>query len=460
MARNNFIENGSDVALSPGGYNLKKVELTTHSGEKIEIQNIVLNLSITESIYTPNIIAKISVKDVSNLFEAAPLIGQEKINIVLERKVWSRWRQTNISKDIDLTFTVTEYPLYGRPQEEHTQLYTISCVSVHAYDSQLKKISRAFDDVTSEEIERIIKKDLKYKKFEIEGTPISRMKGVINWQTPLDAAEWLRKQTYDKNMSPFLLFQKIDGTVNLSSLVELLKGDTYHTYYDTREFQFGAYTEDDYNERASRILDIASNVKFGKIYQGINGAWASENNYLDYAYKTYTKYDYNYEDDFKYKNTLNKKKAFSDDTGWFEKSMNEMPHSHLEHVSINNLAFRDKHDFDGEKDINYNKLKENTHGITRAIDELLETSSHDIKLYGDYELNPGTVIELKFPRAIDPIDMKKYLAKMKHKPGSDRELWDEHLSGRHLITSVNHTFSGGEYFSEVRVKRDSFSIKL
>jgi|TARA_R110000744_G_scaffold210826_2_gene329947 hypothetical protein len=453
MARNNFIENDSGTSLTPGSYNLKKVELTTHSGERLEIQNIVLNLNLTESIYTPNIVAKISVKDVNNLFESAPLIGQEEIHIILERKIWSTWRRKYITKDIDLKFTVTEYPLYGRPQEEHTQLYTIACVSVHAYDSQLKKISRAVDDVTSEEIERIITKDLKYKKFEIEGKPISRMKGIINWQTPLDAAEWLRKQTYDKNMSPFLLFQTIDGTVNLSSLVELLKSDTYHTYYDTREFQFGAYTEDDYNERASRILDIASNVKFGKIYQGVNGAWASENNYLDYAYKTYTKYDYNYEDDFKYKNTLNKKKAFSNDTGWFEKSINEMPQSHLEHVSINNLSY-------GEKDINYNKLKENTNGITRAIDELLETASHDIKLHGDYELNPGTVIELKFPRAIDPIDMKKYLAKMKNKPKADRDLWDEHLSGRHLITSVNHTFSGGEYFSEVRVKRDSFSIKL
>ena len=453
MARTNFIENNSGVSLTLGSYHLKKVDITTHSGERIDIANIVTSLSLTESIYTPNIIAKISVKDVSNLFESAPFIGQEKINIVLSRKVWSKfWKKYQI-KDIDLTFTVTEYPLYGRPQEEHTQVYTIACVSVHAYDSQLKKISRAVDYVTSEEIERIITKDLKYKKFEIEGKPISRMKGIINWQTPLEAAEWLRRQTYDKNKSPFLLYQTIDGTIHLSSLVELLKGDTYHTYYDTREYQYGPYTEADYNEKVSRILDIASNIKFGKIYQAVNGAWASENNYLDYAYKTYTKYDYDYDDDFKYKNTLNKKSAFSDDTGWFQKSMNEMPKSHLEHVSINNLAY-------GEKDVNYNKLKENTKGITRAIDELLETSAHDIKLYGDYDLNPGTVIELKFPRAIDPIDMKKYLASMKHKPNADRDLWDMHLSGRHLITSVNHTFSGGEYFSEVRVKRDSFSIKL
>jgi len=130
-----------------------------------------------------------------------------------------------------------------------------------------------------------------------------------------------------------------------------------------------------------------------------------------------------------------------------------MPKSHLEHTSVNNLAF-------GVEDDSYNKLKEKTNGKTRAIEEALETASHDIKLFGDFDLNPGTVINLKFPKAVDPAVMKKLLANMKNKPKSQRDLWDKHLSGRHLITSVNHLFEDGEYFSEIRVKKDSFNIDL
>ena len=130
-----------------------------------------------------------------------------------------------------------------------------------------------------------------------------------------------------------------------------------------------------------------------------------------------------------------------------------MPKSHIEHISINNLSY-------GEENINYNKLKENTNGKTVAIEEALETTSHDIKLFGDFDLNPGTVIVLKFPKAVDPVIMKQLLSNMKNKPTSQRDLWDKHLSGRHLITSVNHLFEDGEYFSEVRVKKDSFNIDL
>ena len=75
-------------------------------------------------------------------------------------------------------------------------------------------------------------------------------------------------------------------------------------------------------------------------------------------------------------------------------------------------------------------------------------------------MNPGTVINLKFPKAVDPAIMKGLLRNMANKPTSARDLFDDHLSGRHLITSVNHLFEDGEYFSEVRVKKDSFNIPI
>jgi hypothetical protein len=455
--RTNF---GAESSLTPGSYNIDRITLTTHAGDIFYIENVVVKVTITESLYSPNLIAQLDIKDTSNFFESSPLIGQEKIKIEISSrpKGWdgamtkAAVRKSSVKK-IDLDFIVTEYPLYGSITAEHTNVYTIACVSDHAYYSRLSKISRSFTNLTDVEIKKIITQDLGFANFEVNGEVDSRMKGIIRWQTPLEAAEWLRKKTYDGSFSPFFLYHSLDNVIRLSSLHELMAAESYHTYFDEREFNFQPYSEQDYNQRASRILDVASDFKLGKVYQGANGGWASENNYLDYSYKTYTKYDYNYENDFNQSLTLNQKTPLSTQFDVNGEKLNLMPKSHLEHVSVNNLSY-------GEEDKNYNKLKEKTQGKMQAIEEALETVSHDIKLFGDLELNPGTVIELKFPKAVDPAVMKDLLANMKHSPTGSKDLYDQHLSGRHLITSTNHIFEGGEYFSEVRVKKDSFSFEL
>lgn len=445
--RTNF---GAETSLTPGAYNIDKIVLTTHDGKKYDIENIVVKLTLTESLYSPNIIAQLSIKDTVDFFESTPLIGQEKIKIVVTTNPNTSKKK---SKEINLDFIVTEYPLYGSSSAAHTNVYNISCVSDHAYYSRLFKISRSFTNTTDEEIKKIITQDLGFTDFEVNGKAISRMKGIIRWQTPLEAAEWLRTKTHDEAFSPFFLYHSLDNKIRLSSLHNLMTEKEYHTYYDVRDFSADTYTEGDYNERAARILDVVSDLKLGKIYQGANGAWASENNYLDYTYKKYTKYDYNYEKDFNQGLTLNQKTPLSTKFDVNGETLNAMPQTHIEYTSINNLSY-------GEENVNYNKLKENTNGKTQAIEELLETVSHDIKLFGDFDLNPGTVINLKFPKAIDPSIAKNLLKNMANNPKGHGDLFDNHLSGRHLITSVNHLFEDGEYFSEVRVKKDSFAIDV
>lgn len=451
MARNQRTNFGANNSLTPGAYNIDKIVLTTHDGKKYDIENIVVKVSITESLYSPNILAQIAIKDSANFFESTPLIGQEKIRIVI---ITNPNTNGSVSrKEIDLDFIVTEYPLYASIEAEHTNVYNIACVSNHAYYSRLFKISRSFTNTTDQEIKKIITEDLGFSDFEVNGTSESRMKGIIRWQTPLEAAEWLRSKTYDESFSPFFLYHSLDNKIRLSSLHNLMTAKEYHTYFDTREFSYEPYTEEDYDERVSRILDVASNLKLGKVYQSANGAWASENNYLDYTYKTYKRYDYNYENDFDQSLTLNQKTPLSTQFDVNGETLNLMPKSHIEYTSVNNLSY-------GEEDINYNKLKQNTNGKARAIEELLETVSHDIKLFGDFDLNPGTVINLKFPKAVDPAIMKDLLQNMSNKATSHKDLFDEHLSGKHLITSVNHLFEDGQYFSEVRVKKDSFNISI
>ena len=82
----------------------------------------------------------------------------------------------------------------------------------------------------------------------------------------------------------------------------------------------------------------------------------------------------------------------------------------------------------------------------------MNTYVHDVKLFGDFYLNAGRKIELKFPKAVDPEERQALT--------NDNDKFDNHLSGKYIITSAIHTIEGGEYYTDVRVKRDSFSLEL
>lgn len=446
------IDSGSSRSVTPGSYKIKSIKLFTHTGDDFLIQNVVTKLIITESIYSNTLMCKLSVRDTTNMIENLPLIGQERIEIQLEHKPLSS--KTQIAK-IDLEFYVTEYPLYGRSSEKHIQSFSFSGISKYAYISRFKKISRAVDGLTSDGISNIVSSDLGSSSFVMNNPPISKFKGTINTQTPLDAIEWLRKKTYDDNKAPYYFFQTLNGDVNLSSHTELVEQPVYYNYYSTRGFNHVPNTEEDYLERKQRILEITSDLRLGKIFQAIDGAYASENFYLDVGTKTFTSTEFSYSGKtiegekntppepparvgLDPVNSLGRKSSISSNFLIDNAPINENYQSHHEYVSTNAFAF-------GDTEKNYNEMKKESGGITKAYVENLESITHDLKLFGDYELNAGKVIDINLPRATEP-DIQEGI--------------DKHLSGKYLITSSIHTFENGEYFTQVKVKRDSFTINL
>lgn len=442
----NVLEQGSKKALMPDSFNCKEIAITNYKGVTKQIKNIVIKFSITESLYSNTLVAKFSVKDSTNFFEEFPITGQETIRIKLERK--TQFTVNEPKEILDLKFFVTEYPLYGR-SGQHTQVYSFSAISPHAFASSFRKISRAYAERSDSEIKKIIVNDLNVpeEKFKLTGEPSSISKGLINIQSPLKAAEWFRAKTFDKDFAPFFLFQTLAGNVQLSSLTSLIRQNVYSTYIHTTGFSQNAQTEQDYMERATRIVEIASDLKLGKIFQGKDGAFASNNNYLDYTSKTYTKYNYQYSKDLLAKNnSLENKTVLSKSFKSAAEEIDTLANAHCEYTSINSGAY--------EGTTNYNALRKQTKGITSAYSELLETKAHEVILCGDMGLNAGRVIELKFQRTMDPQLMKDIIDK------NPKDIWDLHISGRYLITSAIHNFEGGKYYTNVKVKRDSFSIDI
>ena len=429
------------VALAPSGFTIKKCSMTRYDGgADIDITPLVVKINLIESLYAPTIVAQISLKDAANFMEEFPVCGHERVHLILERIE----HDTEVEKRIELKFIVTEYPLYGKQEggNANVQAYTLSAISEHAFLSSIKKISRQFNGQTDKEIIKILNEDLGHYNIRQLGTVITAAKGVLPRMKPLEACEWFRSRSCDNPESPIFLYQTIDGVIHLVSYSELIKEKVHGVYKDTRAFTQNPQSIEDYKERATRLLSVTSNLRFGRVFQSQSGAFASKMNYVDIATKTYgTKhYGYNIE-----KNTLTGNPPFSSAFKISDKGLGEYYDAHSNKVSLNTLAY-------GEQQ-NTNVLRKDYEQKVRSFTESLETMTHDIRIYGDYEFHPGKVITLKFPKALDPAEAE--LSTEDDHPGEDKL-----LSGKYLVTSAQHTFENGEYFINARVKRDSMGVEI
>ena len=448
MQTKNIVEN--NLALTPSAVKIEYINITNHKGELREVKNICVKTEIRESIFTPYLNLRLEFSDATNLLETFQMIGQETIKIKLIRREPDG---TEEEHSIELDFVVTDYPTYGKGQSENLQVFVINAISTHAYKSTFKKISRSYSGTATDEIKKIFEEDLELNtSFKNYGEDVSRHRGVINIQQPLDAIEYFRRIAYDGSNSPFYLYQLLNGDISFVSLATLF-GDAntvYRTYYDARSFSAKTPNDpssadrapdQDYEQRKSRILEVSSNLNLAKLQQADKGAWASRNDFLDWSDKSSTRQEFNYDS---IGSRIETNTPLSTNFKVFGQPLNEIPEQHLEHIAVNSAAFKDED--------NYGLMRKQNVAKRNSYESLMNTISHDIKLFGDFYLNPGRKIELKFPKAIDPQERANLL--------DDDEKFDEHISGKYIITSAVHSIEGGEYFTDIRVKRDSFKMEI
>jgi len=446
------------IALIPSAFLIEEIVLTNKIEETVDIQAMTTEFSITESIYSPTLFCSLSVKDNSNLLETFPIYGQETVRIVVYRQAG----ENGPPQRIELDFYVTEYPLFGRPKEQHSQVYTIRGVSPHAWKNSQLKMSRFWEGPTADQITKIYGDafEISVRNF---GGAISKGKGIINIQSPMQAADWFRRRTFDSAFSPYYLFQTADGFVNLKSHSLIANSGVYETYVDSRDFDIDVATDDDYNARKRRIVDVSSDLNLSKYFASEQGAFASENNFLDIATKSFSRKYYSYPADFPYKfATLEKSDITQPPPPFKFPSLEDQSYlsqerdaptptvqeedvvqnffSYLEHVSHNSKAFDE-----GLQNYSTALTTSESIGVLNAFDGIFNLYTHDLILFGDMDLHAGAMIELEFPRAVDP------------ELSGKADLIDQNLSGRYIVTSAIHEFKDQEYYTKVRVKRDSYS---
>ena len=489
---------GTDQILIPSAYSIESIMLCNHNGRITDIQKIVTDFSITESIYHPGLMLSLNVKDTVNLMEEFQLTGHETITVNLARKTYVSNNDSSSIKNIKIDnqklshlFYVSEYPLYGK-FENRVQVYTLKGVSKHIFMSKFKRISRAYSGSIKNFVKEVLTNDLGVPSYDIEMTNENTnvVKFIVPNLSPIDAIQWALRRAYDSHGAPFYCYETLGGKIKIDSHTDFNKrsnSDVYREYKEGKFFSYGPGTLEDYNERRSRIMDLSSDIRMSKLISGSNGAYASKSIYVDITTKSIVTTEFDYNKEFakmpKIGNfsTLSQRftpedtresYSYSDDRSFWQraenikagggKSLSDFKNSMINYISLNTGAFNYAART-GSTDPKTALITGNTpnyHGstqsskinIAQSVTENLETVIHDFNVAGDFELNSGKVLLLNIAPAEDPTATKKN-SKLGKSPTPGV---DQFFSGNYVVTSVIHNFSE-DYFASVRVKTDSFS---
>ncbi len=441
-------------SIQPQAFRLRSAILTTFSGEEVEINNMLSEVQIRESIFLPTLILTATLKDTVNFFEQWSLSGQEKITLSMERTAII---DPDVTQNVDLEFYVTEYSAFQKSETSATaQAYTLKGVSSFAYNSKFLKISRAYSNSSTAEIQKIFANDLFFNNISISGDDSTSHKGILNIQEPMAAIEHLRRAAFDNKGAPFFVYQTLNGMVNVRSLTNMnddIINPSYNEYVFLKGYIANPNTQEDYIERAQRILDTKSNLEMSKAFQASSGAYASNNFSLDITNKSYTNkiFDYTSEKSgaIRENATGNGRNVFSQDFKIGRdnsNSLNQLPDAHQEFLATNSSAFGEEPNYNGD-------MAENVEALNCYM-ALMDSVSQTIKLHGDFMLNAGRKIKLFYPRSIEAAAYKAISDEYTQVPK------DKILSGTYLITSAIHRFEfgtegGDEHFVDLEVKKDT-----
>lgn len=432
-------ENSPDgVGFYSQGASIDKLELFTASGQRIELKQMLIELSYYEDIYTFATSGSIVLRDGQGLVDNFQLTGNEFLDISFGRVKGSK-------ANINRTFRV--YKLGDRKPigNLNSEFLTLHFCSEELLLSEQIKVSKSY---SGQEIHKIIKSiltdELKVKK----NLFIEETKGIYNFTVPrfkpFEAISWLatyaRPSTQDLAGADMLCFENKYG-FNFMSLRSMFSRDSYKTF----KYQQNN-TESSLEEKTSSVLQYEIVKSYDMLNEISSGTFANRLISVDPLTRSYKVTDFDYSDYIKKSKPMNGNGVLPDTTNRLGKTPNGSPESVVK-VVIGNAS---------QYQVGYIGEKPGSVANDIYIENFVPNRTAQIAL-ANY-----TVVKIAVPG--DPnlvagmtIDFNIYSFGMN---GEVREL-DKYYSGKYLVNAVRHVLqSQGVYQTVMEISKESYDTKL
>lgn len=456
-----FVHVKGNTSLIPSACKIDECTITNQQGDWVDVTPLITNLEVEESLYSPALTVTVEIKDEGNVFGALPIYGLESIKLRI-----NRGELAGKGGVLNYVFAVTDIPVFGRNDDvrQHSQAWSIRGITMATYASDWKRVSRYYgfplkiiDDTT-----KLIRDYL--GPYEQRGISSQTGQGVIPYMSPVKAINFLNRGLLeDGTKAPFYFYthhRKPDVWM-LHSHQKLVNSGPHYKYWSGRGNNREAYTPEDYLQRKTTLVSSGSEINEAKYKYGHQGAWGSENVYFDPSLKLFEKQYYGYTKGtpiFPINSTIYKKSLFlppASGTGGGPRITKEEPANAVANASAGPIApspeneyffyqeFITQNSLSFGKDTYNDWRNQGSQGyipIKRAWSGSINAIIHDITIFGEINMIPGEMVQLNFSGATDPDGV---------------ETLDVNLSGKYLITTVLHRWTGVEYYTIFRAKRDS-----
>jgi hypothetical protein len=401
------------ISYDPTAFIMKKARLYNDNFE-YDIQNLIMDFSITESISNPTIICNCSFKDGLDLSGQFNFSGEESFDLELER--------TGLDQVKDVfkhTFKITHWPGYARGHER-IQQFEFDAISAEVYENQSKKISKlilgnVLDNVRA--VAQTIGIDLK-----ITGESNESGSGIIPICTPLQAISWMNRNLLDNKNTPFYFFQNNQSEYEFISHSNIVAKESIGPYFYANQDSLPPGDADQYKQRKYRVIAAGGDLNNSKYHQMNTGLLSGKSTYVNAENKQISNHYYDYTNNFPLDQLLYSDGISVDDKS-FGVTLNS-PEANMRYIPADNSYM--------------NWLTPERSSIMNAWGTAMSGSSFEITVTGNFDLKPGNVVDLQFPKIAG---------------GGNK--FDKYTSGRYIIIASTHTFESNQWYSRVLIKRDS-----
>ena len=467
-------------------FKIEKLDIIPSKGKKLDVSGIYTALTINESIFENYISGEIELIDTSSIIESLPILGEEKIEIVIG---YPGHTSRKPKKEIKLKGNI--YKLDNRKRNNGGQTveeYTLYFCDEIRLKDKIKRVSKTFkENKISDYVTKILEEELGVKA-EVEKTEGKYELNIPNL-SPIKSINFLSNFAYkQKGDDNFFLFYQDREKYHFKSIEKMIEernGKETIIYFDKlvnfnnhKESEAAKEAREAVNKRLESIsklgvmganlppgmaeallaanalptvffpaptaiaedesekpLDVYQcedyefNAPFSNYESSDTGYFGFTNYSTDILTKTLHKIEYNYSEKFSSMKNLNGK-----DTKEKEYEINQNP---IDTKIYSKSTTKGRSESEYIKEI----LKESdllVDHFTETRDPLKNTKkerlamgpSFNVKIPGNLKIMIGDVLEVHFPS---------------YKPeGKERRRKyekDKYYSGSYLVGSITHTFS-------------------
>lgn len=413
--------------LSPGAIKIDNIVIINHKGEGVNVKNIMISLSLHEDISSPFITGKLYLSDANSLFEKLPFIGEEMLIVDMETPGFDTIPLCKRSH----TFHI--YKIEGNePVAIKNNVLGLCFASIEAFTDVNTRISKTFKGNITSVAKNIINNEPGLKSFKDAVVELTSNNIVYtsNYWTPSQNLYYLTSKALNSDSEPnYVFFENNEGFVFAS--LNSMYGAPTSMYFRNDQKTRKPNEPSNINEDYMTVLDISTPVFLDYFQRVTSGYYGSALYNYDIVTKRLNYRNFITSTDVK-SNRLNQNSAFD------EQRLQFKPEAAL------TLGISHKSLYDTSVTLPVDTF-------SRRMALLSNLSSHvtNIQVFGRLDYSVGRTIELL-----------SYKNDETSEKDTDEELIDKVLSGKYLITALNHMITRESHLCNMEISKDSVLNRL